>query len=184
MNCMRCGKDHDGSYGSGRFCSSSCSHVRVNTAESNRRRSEKMMGHHYNKGQIPWNKGKRVGRRASPKCWGYVAPNKIPVSEVIAGLHPNMPTYVVRNKLLAEGLIEDRCSECGWSRKRDGYRFSTCHLHHKNGNKRDHRIENLVLLCPNCHSITPTYGKLKKSVGREPIRTFDDRNKAVIRNAL
>ena len=38
------------------------------------------------------------------------------------------------------------------------------HLDHINGNNLDHRIENLRLLCPNCHSQTSTYsGKNKKS---------------------
>ncbi|MFL5906835.1 MAG: HNH endonuclease signature motif containing protein, partial [Solirubrobacterales bacterium] len=31
-------------------------------------------------------------------------------------------------------------------------------LHHVNGNRMDNRIENLELLCANCHSQTDTYG--------------------------
>jgi hypothetical protein len=35
-------------------------------------------------------------------------------------------------------------------------------LEHKNGNNTDNRIENLTLLCPNCHALTETYrGKNK-----------------------
>ena len=36
-------------------------------------------------------------------------------------------------------------------------------LHHKNGNNRDNRLENIVLLCPNCHALTESYrGKNKR----------------------
>lgn len=30
-------------------------------------------------------------------------------------------------------------------------------VHHKDGNKRNNKLENLEILCPNCHSLTDTY---------------------------
>jgi predicted HNH restriction endonuclease len=33
-----------------------------------------------------------------------------------------------------------------------------------NGDRRDNRLENLRLLCPNCHAQTPTY--LGRNIGR------------------
>jgi hypothetical protein len=36
-------------------------------------------------------------------------------------------------------------------------------IDHQNGNNEDNRKENLVALCPNCHSITPTWRGRNKS---------------------
>jgi 5-methylcytosine-specific restriction endonuclease McrA len=39
-------------------------------------------------------------------------------------------------------------------------------LEHKDGNSENNKPENLCLLCPNCHSQTPTYGAKNKGNGR------------------
>ena len=41
----------------------------------------------------------------------------------------------------------------------------TLEVHHKNGDKCDNTLDNLILLCPNCHSYTDNYGsKNKKTI--------------------
>jgi hypothetical protein len=85
---------------------------------------------------------------------------------VVPRLHP-MPlerllvsdTYRSRHnvklRLLGEGLKENRCEACGleeWL----GRPLSMA-LHHVNGDGRDNRLENLQLLCPNCHSQTDNF---------------------------
>ncbi|MGH2978114.1 MAG: helix-turn-helix domain-containing protein [Solirubrobacterales bacterium] len=62
----------------------------------------------------------------------------------------------IKQRLIADGLKQNRCEECGIARwhKRP---LSLC-LHHVNGERHDNRLENLVLLCPNCHSQTPNFG--------------------------
>lgn len=63
----------------------------------------------------------------------------------------------VKRRLIEEGYLEYRCynPECGlneWLGKP-----ITLHLDHINGVNNDNRINNLRLLCPNCHSQTDTY---------------------------
>lgn len=61
----------------------------------------------------------------------------------------------VKQRLMRVGLLHNVCSECGlreWRAKP-----ITMHIDHINGVRHDHRLENLRMLCPNCHSQTPTY---------------------------
>lgn len=58
--------------------------------------------------------------------------------------------------LIRTGHKENKCECCGineWNGKP-----ITLQLHHINGNSRDNRFENLMILCPNCHSQTDNYG--------------------------
>jgi hypothetical protein len=59
-------------------------------------------------------------------------------------------------RLLEIGLKENRCEICGTDEW--GGKPLTLQLHHINGDGYDNRLENLELLCPNCHSQTDTYG--------------------------
>jgi len=68
----------------------------------------------------------------------------------------------LKNRLRQRGLIEDRCHECGLTEWRG--RPLALVLDHINGLNDDHRLENLRLLCPNCHSQTPTFAG--RNVGR------------------
>lgn len=70
-------------------------------------------------------------------------------------------TYGLKNRLIKDGLLEHKCYECGLIEWRG--QPVPIELEHKNGINTDHRLENLTLLCPNCHAQTSTYrGKNKK----------------------
>ena len=83
--------------------------------------------------------------------------SKIPVEDILAGKYPQFQTYKLKIRLIETGYKEDRCEICGWNKKRLGEKYTPCELHHKNGDRTDHRLSNLQMLCPNCHSLEEHY---------------------------
>ena len=66
----------------------------------------------------------------------------------------------LRIKLIKEGIKENKCEICGQLPEHMGKPL-TLQLHHINGNHNDNRLENLIILCPNCHSQTENYSSHK-----------------------
>jgi 5-methylcytosine-specific restriction endonuclease McrA len=84
-----------------------------------------------------------------------VAKRSIPLDEILVEDSTYISTHSLKRRLLKEGVLEEVCHECGiqeWQGKP-----LSLHLDHINGKSQDNRLENLRLLCPNCHSQTPTY---------------------------
>lgn len=168
--CGTCEKEHDGSYGSGRFCSNKCARAfstLKNRAEINKRVSMKM-------------KGKRSGGK--PFCKGYDprrGDRKLAGQKAKQSLQRNRLSYLASEHLIAwENLprtgryrrvfIEQqgKCKTCGFSEWL-GIPL-TLEIHHINGNKKDETRNNLVYLCPNCHSLTPNFRRYR-TCPRSPI---------------
>lgn len=78
----------------------------------------------------------------------------LPLSRVLVEDSP-VSTSHVRKRLLRHGVKEHRCELCKLTRWRD--RAIPLELDHINGVNDDHRLENLRVVCPNCHAQTDTY---------------------------
>jgi hypothetical protein len=76
-------------------------------------------------------------------------------SEILDGKVPWFQPNKLKKRLVREGVLAYECKVCGISEWK-GSKLSL-ELDHIDGNSRDHRLENLRLLCPNCHSQTPTF---------------------------
>lgn len=75
----------------------------------------------------------------------------VPIENLLVnGSRPQ--SYKLKNRLFAEGLKLPKCEICGWSKISMDGRIPV-ELDHVNGDHYDNRIENLRILCPNCHSL-------------------------------
>ena len=75
---------------------------------------------------------------------------------------------LIKKRVLEAGLLELKCNICGLNSWLD--KHITLEMDHINGKPVDNRIENLRLLCPNCHSQTDTFRGKNRKV--EKIKVF------------
>lgn len=88
---------------------------------------------------------------------------KIPLREILEGKHPQYQSNKLRKRLFSEKIKQEKCELCGiteWFGKK-----LSLEVDHKDGDRYNHKLENLQILCPNCHSQTDTYRGKNKSGG-------------------
>lgn len=105
------------------------------------------------------------------KGWNFVGryrpikkKNQYSIEELLVENSPVTSSSSLKKKLFNLGYLKKECKKCGlgdmWNNEP-----ITLQLDHINGNNLDNRIENLQILCPNCHSQTKTFaGKNMKKL--------------------
>lgn len=111
------------------------------------RRHELDLSHHTGQG---WKRGRRDDAKRKP-AESYLVSGRL------------VRTSKLREKLIDDGLKDRRCEDCRRATWRGGP--IPLELDHVDGDRRNNRLENLRLRCPNCHALTPTYRG--RNIGRQ-----------------
>jgi 5-methylcytosine-specific restriction endonuclease McrA len=86
-----------------------------------------------------------------------------PLAKLLVKNSPAKNNTHLKKRLIREGLLSNRCYQCGmpplWQNKP-----LTLEIDHINGDNRDNTLENLRILCLNCHSQTPYFRRFKEIV--------------------
>ena len=81
---------------------------------------------------------------------------KYDLQSILKGDYPEYQTFKLKNRLLCEGIKENICESCGQNGTWNSLDLRM-ELDHIDGDRTNHRLENLRMICPNCHSQTETY---------------------------
>lgn len=175
MKCEKCGKEHDGSFGSGRFCSRSCANSRVQTEEIRKKKSLTLRGtgelknketHCLCCGKVLLNYQTKF---CSIKCQQDYRKNE----NIEKWLSSGKCRISTRNNHYVRKYINheqnNKCAICGIDPEWNGKPIVFI-LDHINGSHTDNSRENIRLVCPNCDSQLDTYKGKNKGNGRKELR--------------
>ncbi len=200
MKCENCNKEHDSSYGSGRFCNEKCARsfstkkdidrktkivncivcgkeIQVSKRASSKlckcdncRKHKKYSRENKEEFCLNCNKKLKDGQYkfCSQKCpseYKYKQYIKKWKNNEVDGTksNGNAISNYIRKYLFKK--YNNKCSRCGWNKKNQYIGKVILEIEHIDGNPKNNKEENLDLICPNCHSLTPTYKALNKGNG-------------------
>ncbi|ETB63747.1 TPA: HNH endonuclease [Candidatus Nomurabacteria bacterium] len=91
-----------------------------------------------------WNKGLKFPNR-----------NYIELKDILIK-NSSYQSHKLKKRLFSVKIKEPKCEICGWAKYSIDGRLPL-ELDHINGDRHDNRLENIRILCPNCHSLQLTH---------------------------
>jgi 5-methylcytosine-specific restriction endonuclease McrA len=149
--CPKCSTEHDKS---GIFCSRTCSNSRIFSEESKQKKRE--ANKKFFASMTELERMNFSHARIASHDYETAQANATEAKRKLAWNKPyeEMSRDSLRKRLLNE--CQFTCKECGQSATHNG-KYLSLEMDHINGDPTDNRRENLRILCPNCHSQTPTF---------------------------
>lgn len=157
--CEYCNQEHDGSYGSGRFCSEKCARSyasgdSIKRQIKNQKISTALRGHSISEET-------REKMKAANKIVANSTKNERSkkLIEHYRMLRERKPFEKLNKYWQKEILLEEngrKCDVCGQNEIWNGKPL-ILQLHHKDGHDKNKMKENTAIVCPNCHTQTDNY---------------------------
>ena len=149
--CPKCSMVHEKQ---GLFCSRSCANSRTFTDKSKEKKRKAMLDFYSDTTEAQRKEINAQKMLKYDKAEAQRKTSAIHRAKSWSRPHEEMAHDSLRRRLLVER--NHTCEECGISNVYNGKPLSL-ELDHIDGNNVNNKIENLRILCPNCHSQTPTH---------------------------
>ena len=75
---------------------------------------------------------------------------KYPINKILNNQFPDFPIHRLKDKLVRSGIKKSECEQCGFSERRITDGKIPLLLNFEDGNRHNHQLENLKILCYNC----------------------------------
>lgn len=158
--CEYCGKLLVKKWGSGRFCNINCSNSYVA-----QKYTKKSKGNCLCCGIELKHTNRKFCSNKCQQQYKY----QLYIQDWLSGkIMPNNKNDIIPGPIVRYvwEKFGGKCSMCGWCEINPTTGKSPLEIDHIDGNYRNNSESNLRLLCPNCHSLTPTYKALNVGKGR------------------
>lgn len=161
--CLKCCKEYNSLIKEGRkFCSQSCSASYNNIKNYIKREETEKSEKPVNKCLLCNNKLKNGKKYCTQLC--HTKHIKLIRFSLIENGDTSLPSRNYKNYLIEKH--GNQCMDCGWCKVNPYSNTIPVELEHIDGNAENNNLDNLKLLCPSCHSLTPTYRALNMGNGR------------------